>query len=215
MAISLADHRSRLYGTWVEMLLYYSLHLCRLIVIRWKIYWVFKKVSLISEFKRVAQHRRDTSQSAYLNPHRLHPTRISSPPRDEFGSCRVFRWRVPNFRINFVEMWLILAVILALPVLVFAYFELSAARRKRLLNKLKGPPTVPIFGNAHNVGKNPAGNQDNTHTIGLLPFLELHYSWWGLRQYISWNAIRVKAFQDWQHIIQRKIFKTEIYVHIW
>lgn len=59
-------------------------------------------------------------------------------------------------------MWLILALILALPVLAFAYFELSAARRKRLLNKLKGPPTVPILGNAHNVGKNPTGNAKKT-----------------------------------------------------
>lgn len=53
-----------------------------------------------------------------------------------------------------------MGVIVALPLLVFVYFELSVARRRRLLNKLKGPPTVPIFGNAHNVGKNPAGNKE-------------------------------------------------------
>ncbi|KAM8713398.1 hypothetical protein ACLKA7_013675 [Drosophila subpalustris] len=63
-------------------------------------------------------------------------------------------------------MWIVLYAILALPVLLFAYMELSVFRRKLLVNKVKGPPTVALFGNAHQVGKNP------TEIINTL------FDWW-------------------------------------
>ncbi|XP_030573641.1 cytochrome P450 4e5, mitochondrial-like [Drosophila novamexicana] len=63
-------------------------------------------------------------------------------------------------------MWFILYAFLALPLLIFAYFELSVAKKKRTLSKIKGPPTVPLLGNAHQVGKNPA------------EILNTFFEWW-------------------------------------
>ncbi|EDW00809.1 cytochrome P450 4e5, mitochondrial [Drosophila grimshawi] len=52
-------------------------------------------------------------------------------------------------------MWFILYAILALPLLVWMYFEVKFAHKKRMLNKLRGPSTLPLLGNAHQIGKNP------------------------------------------------------------
>lgn len=121
---------------------------CRLILIR------LKPLGLIRELKRVVSVFKSASPQ---------PTRISSPQRDEAGSSflvhRVWLFFSCACSFNLFKMWLILAVILALPLLVFAYFELSVARRRRMLNKVKGPPTMPILGNAYNVGKTPAGKK--------------------------------------------------------
>jgi len=54
-------------------------------------------------------------------------------------------------------MWFVLYFILALPVLVVAYLELSTFRRKKVLIKFKGPSGLPLVGNAHQMGKNPTG----------------------------------------------------------
>ncbi|KAH8404056.1 hypothetical protein KR215_008729 [Drosophila sulfurigaster] len=63
-------------------------------------------------------------------------------------------------------MWFILYAILALPVLLFLYFELRVANKKRVLNKIRGPPTLPVIGNAHQVGKNPT------------EILNTFFDWW-------------------------------------
>ncbi|ALC40923.1 Cyp4e3 [Drosophila busckii] len=49
----------------------------------------------------------------------------------------------------------LLFFLLALPVIWFLYMEFKVARKKRILNKVPGPATVPVFGNALQFGKNP------------------------------------------------------------
>ncbi|XP_001360299.1 cytochrome P450 4e2 [Drosophila pseudoobscura] len=63
-------------------------------------------------------------------------------------------------------MWFVLYLFLALPLLLVAYLELSTFRRRRALNKFKGPSRLPIVGNAHQAGKNPT------------EILDQVFSWW-------------------------------------
>ncbi|XP_030388342.1 cytochrome P450 4e2-like [Scaptodrosophila lebanonensis] len=53
-------------------------------------------------------------------------------------------------------MWLLLYAVLALPIVLFAYFEFAYSRHKRILGKLNGPPALPLLGNAHQMGKDPS-----------------------------------------------------------
>ncbi|XP_022229687.2 uncharacterized protein LOC111079011 [Drosophila obscura] len=61
-------------------------------------------------------------------------------------------------------MWFVLYLLLALPLLVVAYLELSTFRRRRALNKFKGPSRLPIVGNAHQAGKSPTEILDQLFT---------------------------------------------------
>ncbi|XP_017867961.1 PREDICTED: cytochrome P450 4e5, mitochondrial-like [Drosophila arizonae] len=53
-------------------------------------------------------------------------------------------------------MWLIVYAFVALPIILYVLFELRVAKKKRLLSKLNGPPTLPFLGNAHQMGNSPA-----------------------------------------------------------
>ncbi|EDW31621.1 GL11221 [Drosophila persimilis] len=52
-------------------------------------------------------------------------------------------------------MWFALYLVLALPLLWLAYLELKSLRRRRVLNKFKGPKVLPVVGNAHQLGRTP------------------------------------------------------------
>ncbi|XP_068140567.1 cytochrome P450 4e3 [Drosophila tropicalis] len=74
-------------------------------------------------------------------------------------------------------MWFLLFIVLILPAFVVLYFELSVYKRRRILKKFNGPPTVPVFGNAHRIGNTPT------------EILEKFFEWWidyGKDNYAYW-----------------------------
>ncbi|XP_037716445.1 cytochrome P450 4e2 [Drosophila subpulchrella] len=111
-------------------------------------------------------------------------------------------------------MWFVLYFILALPVLVAAYLELSTFRRKKVLNKFKGPSGLPLVGNAHQMGKNPT------------EILDQVFSWWhqfGKDNYVFWigtySNVLVTSSKYLEFILssQTLITKSDIYelTHPW
>ncbi|EDV59522.1 cytochrome P450 4e2 [Drosophila erecta] len=111
-------------------------------------------------------------------------------------------------------MWIVLYILLALPLLVVAYLELSTYRRKKVLNKFNGPSGLPLVGNAHQMGKNPA------------EILDTLFSWWhqyGKGNFAFWigtySNVLVTSSTYLEFILssQTLITKSDIYelTHPW
>ncbi|EDW89347.2 uncharacterized protein Dyak_GE19199 [Drosophila yakuba] len=111
-------------------------------------------------------------------------------------------------------MWFVLYIFLALPLLVVAYLELSTFRRKKMLNKFKGPSGLPLVGNAHQMGKNPT------------EILDTVFSWWhryGKDNFVFWigtySNVLVTSTKYLEFILssQTLITKSDIYqlTHPW
>ncbi|ALC40922.1 Cyp4e2 [Drosophila busckii] len=52
-------------------------------------------------------------------------------------------------------MWLLLYALVVCPLLIVVYFELSVLKKRRIIDKIKGPTAVPVIGNIHQLGSNP------------------------------------------------------------
>lgn len=60
-------------------------------------------------------------------------------------------------------MWFLLFTVLFAPILVLFYIEVKNYSKVRQLNKLPGPPALPIIGNAHQMGKTPSGKKKSDY----------------------------------------------------
>ncbi|KAH8401367.1 hypothetical protein KR009_004956 [Drosophila setifemur] len=76
-------------------------------------------------------------------------------------------------------MWIVLYVLLALPLLLVAYLEWSTFRRRKVLRQFNSPKGLPVVGNTHQMGKNPA------------EILDTVFSWWhrfGKDNFFFWTG---------------------------
>uniref|UniRef100_A0A6P4EF98 Cytochrome P450 4e3 n=1 Tax=Drosophila rhopaloa TaxID=1041015 RepID=A0A6P4EF98_DRORH len=111
-------------------------------------------------------------------------------------------------------MWFAVLALVVLPLLVLVYFELGALHRRRLLKEFNGPTPIPVLGNAHRIGKNPA------------EILATFFEWWhdyGKDNFLFWTGysshIVVTNPKQLEYILnsQQLIQKSTIYtlLHPW
>ncbi|CAD7012862.1 unnamed protein product [Ceratitis capitata] len=111
-------------------------------------------------------------------------------------------------------MWFLLFTVLFAPILVLFYIEVKNYSKVRQLNKLPGPPALPIIGNAHQMGKTPSA------------LLSQLFKWWvdaGYQNYRvhvgPYRNIIVTDAKDLEYILTSKtmIDKSDVYdmLHPW